>query len=258
MRSPFDDLARQRSRADFVLRAHARQGLDAWTPSAADLREGAAEALEAARALGLVVLASNLSGAGGAELPVHRHLVRELGAVRVGLIGLVGGRVPGAQVEEPVAAARRELAALAGRVDLVVCLSNLGIEADVALAGEVEGLDFILGAGDDRMVLRPRRVGATHVLQPYKKGEYLGLVRVHLRGGPRDRARGLVDELDLEDLERRQRASGGGDAAERARLETLRGLAGFRAVLRPLPEDEPEDEALRDAVAEQLARELTR
>ncbi|HOX45733.1 MAG TPA: hypothetical protein PK668_19185 [Myxococcota bacterium] len=234
-----------------MLAAHARLRLDAWAPSASDLRQGAA-ALEVARALGLPLLASNLAAADGGELPVARHLVREVGGVRVGLLGLVGGQVQGARVEAPAEAVRRELAALRGRVELVVCLSNLGIEADAALAAEVEGIHFILGAGDDRMILRPRRVGDTYLLQPYKKGEYLGLLRLDLRTPPGR----FADELELDDLGRKLSVAPPAEAAGlRARLEELGGRSRFRAVLRPLPEDEPEDPELRDAVARQLAQE---
>jgi 2',3'-cyclic-nucleotide 2'-phosphodiesterase (5'-nucleotidase family) len=252
VRSPYDNLARQRSRADFVLAAHAQHHLDAWTPSASDLRQGGVALLEVAHGLGLPLLASNLAAEDGRALPVARHLVREVGGVRVGLLGLVGGQAPGLRVEEPAEAARRALAELRGRVDLVVCLSNLGIEADAELATEVEGIHFILGAGDDRMVLRPRRVGETYLLQPYKKGEYLGLLRLRL-GEPPGR---LADELEIDDLQRRLAEASPAEAADlQARLRESRGRSGFRAVLRPLPEDEPEDPQLRDEVTRQLAQE---
>lgn len=250
VRSPYDSAARLQSRAEFVLASHARLGLDAFCPSLSDLRLGLQALVEQARKAGLTLLAANLEAEDGRPLPITPRLTRELGGVRVGLFGLVGpGRAPGARILDAVAAARREVAALRAEAELIVCLSNQGIEADSRLAAEVEGIHFILGAGDDRMVLRPRRVDDSLLLQPYKKGEYLGLVRLRLDGAPGP----LADEVELEDLERKV-ARGAADG-EPERLARLRGQGRFRAVLRPLTEQDPEEAEMHRAVLAQLARE---
>jgi len=255
-RSPYESKARLDARARFLIQAQGAAGLDAWCPSLLDLRLGPAELRDRARAAGIPLVASNLASAEG-RAAFAPWLVVERGGLRIGLIGLVGAR-PGAArglvLSDPVESARQALVDLNGRVDLVIALSNLGLERDQRLVRQVDGLLVVLGAGDDRMILVPRRVGQTLVLQPYKQGEYLGLLRLSLV----EPLLPLLDELDRLRIER-QRSKLPPDSSRAAELgrglEAFTGHSTFRAVLRPLAEDDPTDEAVARDVAAQLASE---
>ena len=255
-RSPFDKKARLDSRARFVIEALGEAGLDAWCPSLLDLRLGSDALSEQARQAGVPLVATNLSKADG-QPAFARHLVVERAGLRIGILGLVGvrkGVERDVAVGDPAEAARDALAMLAGKVDLVIALSNLGLERDRRLAAEVEGLLAILGAGDDRMILVPRRVEQTLILQAYKQGEYLGLLRLSLMDPPGP----MLDELDRLRLERQltKLPAGSPEAAGlRAKLEAFTGRSTFRAVLRPLSEEDPSDEGVARAVAAQLESE---
>ncbi len=267
LRSPFDSVERRKSRAVFIIETQGRLGLDAWTPSLLDLRLGLDELVERARRAGIRLVASNLEMPDGGPPPVDRHLLIERAGVRIGLIGLVGPRksAPGdVKFSDPLEAARRELRALASRadpIDLIICLSNLGLASDVQLAQQVDGIHVIIGAGDDRMILVPRRIGDTLILQPYKHGEYLGLLRLQLA----DAVLPMFDELKRIRLERQLSRVDGSEPDEsdksersagiRRQLSDFEGRSSYRAVLRPLAEDIPDDEDVARTVRAQLEAE---
>ncbi|MFB3908205.1 MAG: bifunctional UDP-sugar hydrolase/5'-nucleotidase [Candidatus Eisenbacteria bacterium] len=79
-------------------------------------------------------------------------LIREIGPVKVGLIGLVtheAASYPAARegitVEDEVAHARRLVAELRPLVDVVVLFTHVGEEVDERIAREVPGVDVIVG-----------------------------------------------------------------------------------------------------------------
>jgi 2',3'-cyclic-nucleotide 2'-phosphodiesterase (5'-nucleotidase family) len=257
-RSPFDSADRADARAAFIIRAQGRLGLDVWTPSVLDLRYGLERLVAAADEAGIALLASNLVRSDGRGLPLAASRIEHVGGVRLGLIGLVGrrpGLPAGLRLRDPIAAARRARDALAGRAELVLVLSNLGIEADQRLAERVDGLHLIFGAGDDRMILIPRRVGASLLLQPYKRGEYLGLVALRIGR----EVLPLVDALERDRIEHELQRIGAGQpertAELRRRLRAATGPSSFRAVLRPLSADLPSDADMQRAIRSQLRAE---
>ncbi len=255
-RSPYDSKAQLDARARFVISTQGAAGLDAWCPSVLDLRLGSDSLRELAQEAGIGLVATNLLDDTGRPLFAPALTFRR-GGLRVGVIGLVGrrGDAPdGLRVTDPAEAARRALTDLSGKVDLVIALSNLGLQADQRLAQEVDGILAILGAGDDRMILVPRRVEQTLILQPYKQGEYLGLLRLSLTGPVQP----LLDELDRLRLER-QRAKLAADSPKAVELDrelaAFSGRSTFRAVLRPLSADDPTDPATARAIEAQLDAE---
>ena len=133
----------------------------------------------------------------------REFLVRELGGVRVGVLGLTTPNIPGWEPvanrpglkwEDPVETARRLVPHLRGpkRCDVVVVLIHSGLESDpvtgepngtdhensvVRLAKEVPGIDLIL-TGHTHRKLPLTRIHGVPVMQPGRWGE--ALVRVDL------------------------------------------------------------------------------
>ncbi len=131
------------------------------------------------------------------------YVVKELGGVRVGVLGLTTPNIPGWEPEanrpglrweDPVAAAARLVPVLRGpeRCDVVVALIHSGLEADpatgepngtahenrvVALAREVPGIDLILPGHTHRRVPL-MRVHGVPVIQPGRWGEALSRVEI--------------------------------------------------------------------------------
>jgi hypothetical protein len=141
----------ERARIDY--HALTRLGYGIAVPWEFELALGAAGlAALRAEAPGVVFLAANLRTRD--TTLVERHLLVEVAGVRIGLFGLVDPGVRSGlprsiledfSIEAPVAAARRETAALRLLdAHAVVALSNLDEADNAAIAGEVAGIDAIV------------------------------------------------------------------------------------------------------------------
>jgi len=127
--------------------------------------------------------------------PVFRpYSVRELGGVKVGVIGQAMPYVPVSHPlrfvpnltfgirEEELQAHVRKLRETE-RVDLVVLLSHNGFSVDYKLAGRVEGIDVILGGHTHDAIPVAMPVGRTLVIQSGAHGKYLARLDLDVRGG---------------------------------------------------------------------------
>lgn len=245
------------SRARFMIKALGKMGLQVWTPSELDMGLDLAELQRLAKESGIELLASNLSCAKKPDCMSTMVKLRSGGLV-IGLIGLVGKRgklPPGLKIKDPIEAARdkvKTLSMTSERADLIIALSNMGLDADRKLAQQVDGIDFIIGAGDDRMILVPRAVGESLLLQPYKLGEYLGLMDLKIDHLPHGR---LVDKLEIMRTRRALQEGRGDETKLKKKLASYKGANIFRAALRPLSADIKDEPSLAKMVEDQLSAE---
>jgi hypothetical protein len=134
--------------------------------------------------LGVPWVSANLRLPDGSS-PFPRHHVVEVGGVRV----LVTGVLPpdpiqdprlGVQVLPPEAAVLEvlEQARTGGTVDLVVCLSTLGMPAEQRLARAVPGIHIIIGGGDLQRLQDPYVVGDTAIFHAADRGRFMGIIEL--------------------------------------------------------------------------------
>jgi sulfur-oxidizing protein SoxB len=139
-------------------------------------------------------VAHNVSEAGWGDPVFHPYTLRELGGVRVGVIGQ-------AFPYTPIAHPRRFVADLTfgireddvqrlvnelrdtRKVELVVVLSHNGITADLKLASRVSGIDVILGGHTHDALPAPIEVGRTLVVNSGSHGKFLSRLDLDVRGG---------------------------------------------------------------------------
>ena len=138
-------------------------------------------------------VAHNVTEAAWDEPLFHPYTVRELGGVRVGVIGQA---FPYTGVSHPrrfvpgltFGIGESRLQALVDelrtdrKVGLVVLLSHNGIAVDLKLAGRVRGLDVILGGHTHDALVAPLTVGQTLVVNSGSHGKFLS--RLDLDVGP--------------------------------------------------------------------------
>ena len=84
-----------------------------------------------------------------------RYIIKTLGALRIGLIALIGRNnypdtfnravVREVEFQDPIAAAKKAVAELRDHVDLLVAITHQDTEEDLALAKGVPALDVIIG-----------------------------------------------------------------------------------------------------------------
>jgi len=141
-----------------------------------------------------VVVANTAPGALG--FPTVPYLIREVGGVRIAILGLTapspyprGHRLhrPDAHQEVPIQDAVEEASqsvpGLQDQADLVVALSHMGLRNEVRLALGVPGIDLIIGGHSHHRLPSLLRIGNTHLAQAGAGGAYLGVISVAAEGG---------------------------------------------------------------------------
>lgn len=179
-------------------------GVDLFTPGNWEYGFGPAVLWERVGEMQFSVLACNLENANTGKQPLAASVVRELGGVRVGFVGLTSPIIPqmspeyAAGLRFPDARERlpkciRELREKQG-ADLVVLVSHLGLPLDLRLAGEVSGLDVILSGHSHDRLERPLRIGHTLVMQSGFNASFLGRLDLEVvRGAIVDYRHSLVE-----------------------------------------------------------------
>jgi 2',3'-cyclic-nucleotide 2'-phosphodiesterase (5'-nucleotidase family) len=144
----------------------------------------------------------------------HRYLIRRIGGkdflgfryggVKVGIFGLskvfshqaTGWREREIIVKDPMQEAKRVVAKLRERCDLVVALAQMDMAGLRELAQKVEGIDLIIGGGRGRQG-EPLKVNHTFIVQPGSRGQYAGLLDLYLTPqGEVGKSRGSLVFLD--------------------------------------------------------------
>jgi 2',3'-cyclic-nucleotide 2'-phosphodiesterase (5'-nucleotidase family) len=146
------------------------------------------------------VLGANVTGLDA----LKPYVVKEVDGIRVGIIGVVTEETPTAthprNVEGltfmPVAATiERCIAKLNGRADIIVVLSHLGYNADMALASTVKGIDVIVGGHSHTKGVKPITVGSTVIVQAWEHGLVLGVLDLTVESGRIVAAEGRLEEV---------------------------------------------------------------
>jgi 5'-nucleotidase/UDP-sugar diphosphatase len=147
----------------------------------------------------------------GTEFPFAQpHAIIERGDIRIGVIGILGqdaartavasDHIDELDVHDPAEAVQRSVDELRDQVDLIVLLTHQGhtapmqtdaeadprlardIDADIALAGAVEGIDVLFGghadAGTWEPVVNPDT--GTLIMQTFGQATYLGYLQLVL------------------------------------------------------------------------------
>lgn len=160
------------------------------------------------------VLGANLFYAGTDHPYAQAHAVIERDGLRIGVIGIMGQDAVSAiipsyiaplDVRDPVPYVQRSVDELRGEVDLVVVLTHQGktapmqtdaesdprlqrdIDADLRLAGAVDGIDVLLAghadAGTPEPVVHPDT--GTLIMQTYGQATHLGFLKLTLAADDR-------------------------------------------------------------------------
>ncbi len=211
---------RPAGRPDAMAAAMSALHYDAMAVGNHEFNYGLAVLRKAERDSSFPWLSANTRNADGtAAFP--EYLIRDVGGVRVGVLGLTTPNIPswepeanrpGLSWEDPVVTARRLVPILRREkgCDLVVVLFHSGLEVDpktnapngsdaenrvVALAKGVQGIDLIL-TGHTHRKLPLTRVEGVPVIQPGRYGEVLARVDITLeRRGEGYAVRSVTGEL---------------------------------------------------------------
>lgn len=161
------------------------------------------------------VLGANLFYKGTEHPFAQRHAVIERNGIRIGVIGILGQdaassaiappHIDELDVTDPAAAMQKSVSELRNDVDLIIALTHQGhtapmqtdaeadprlardIDADIALAGAVPGIDVLFAghadAGTWAPVVQPET--GTLIMQTFGQATYLGYLQLTLDGTTR-------------------------------------------------------------------------
>lgn len=138
-------------------------------------------------------VAHNVSDVRWGDPVFHPYAIKEVGGIKVGVIGQAFPYVPVShprrfvpdltfgireeQVQKLVGELRDER-----KVDVVVLLSHNGVSVDVKLAARVRGLDVILGGHTHDALVEPILVGKTVVINSGAHGKFLSRLDLDVKG----------------------------------------------------------------------------
>jgi len=134
------------------------------------------------------ILGANVVGMEG----IRRHVVKEVGKVRVGIIGVITPETPlathprnvlGLKFLNPEEVLVRELEAIPKDVDIVVVLSHCGYSKDREIASRVRGIHVIVGGHSHTRLDEPVQIGDTIIVQAWEHGKTLGVLDLLVDGG---------------------------------------------------------------------------
>ncbi|RAL22276.1 bifunctional metallophosphatase/5'-nucleotidase [Lujinxingia litoralis] len=168
-------------------------GLDAAIPGNWEVAYGPQVLKDRAAELDFPLFAANLRDEASGERLFAPYIIREVGEVKVAVIGYTDPDVP---FRQPPAYSRglsyqgpEELPALIDEVrqdqgaDVVLLLSHIGLAKAVQLTGELEGIDVHLSSDTHERTYEPIVEKSTWVVEPGAFGSFLGRLDLKVHRG---------------------------------------------------------------------------
>ncbi len=162
------------------------------------------------------------------------YMIKEVGGVRVAIIGVVAEDTPfsthprnvaGLKFDVPAEVVAKYVGELKDKVDIIVVLSHIGYAEDRTLAEEVKGIDVIVGGHSHTMLAKPVNIGGTIIVQAWEHAKALGVLDLKVEDHKITGYQGR--------LERIKPVQGGEDRAVEAIVEKYRDRLG-RALDEPI------------------------
>ena len=144
-----DRLLGQQTQGKGVVEAMNLLGYDAMALGGGDMRLGLDTLRQRMAEAEFPFISANVVLSGTETLFTEPYTIKEMGDHKVAIIGLtelgaadvVQGTVT---VLNPIETARRYVAEVSSKASIIIVLSHMGVEEDMKLAGEVEGIDLIV------------------------------------------------------------------------------------------------------------------
>jgi 2',3'-cyclic-nucleotide 2'-phosphodiesterase (5'-nucleotidase family) len=207
------DLTKARAKARVIARAYKSMGVAAINVGDGDLLAGL-EFLRQGTGQRLPLISANLVDRASKKRILPPFVIQEVSGIRIAFFGLLNPPAPPAAkqggrevlAEDPVETARTVVKELTGKADLIILLSDLGVDQDTRIAKACPGIHFILGGHEGRYVKSPYQEGQTFIVQSYQRDMYIGrlTLTVGSPGAPfQDEGKAAVMQEELNDIEQR-------------------------------------------------------
>ncbi|MDO8587837.1 MAG: metallophosphatase [Armatimonadota bacterium] len=126
-----------------------------------------------------------------ARIPVTPFITKELGGLRIAVLGLtvpmitermLSRKVSAFVFDDPIAVAAKLVPELRPTHDLVIALTHIGLKEDRRLSVEVPGIDLIIGGHTHALLDSPEMVGGTAIVQAGSWGRHVGRLQIEPDG----------------------------------------------------------------------------
>lgn len=136
---------------------------------------------------GLSLISANLTDPSQGAPIFPPYVINTVDNIRVAFFGLlspdmsmavrktVGKKV---LIKDPVETARNLVKRLRSQADIIILLSDLGLEKEKELLRKVSGIHFILGGREGQYMGSPIWEGRTPIFQSYNRGMYAGKLQI--------------------------------------------------------------------------------
>ncbi|TEU11918.1 MAG: bifunctional metallophosphatase/5'-nucleotidase [Anaerolineales bacterium] len=182
----------QQTQGKGVVEAMNLLGYDAMALGGGDMRLGLDTLRQRMAEAEFPFLSANVVLSGTETLFTEPYVIKEMGDHRVAIIGLTEPGAAdavegGVTVLNPIETARRYVAEVSSKASVIIVLSHIGVEENIKLAEEVEGIDLIVsGAGQvfPGQAVQNETTGAlivqAEVSSPGHAGRMVGVARLQI------------------------------------------------------------------------------
>ena len=183
----FGNQLAQETQGRVIVEAMNLLGYDAMVLGDQDFRLGLDVLRQRMEEAKFSILSANVMMAETDQLFAAPYVIKEIGDHKVAIIGLTNQEAASATggaivVLDPLEALGDLMGVVSEEADVVIVLSHLGTVMDMQMAGEVQGIDLIVG-GQSRDVLDPPlwdEPSSTVIAQVGYQGRWIGVVRLDI------------------------------------------------------------------------------
>ena len=154
-------------------------------------REGIERLLSMAK---FPIICTNIIDKKNAKMLTPPYLIKEIGTIRVGFLGLLTPSMEYLTLKENIdgykfldteATLMEYLPELKQKTDLIVLISHLGYKSDIHLAKTATDLNIIIGGHTHRTLIKPYIQNDVIICQAGSRGNYLGVLEVWVNSAAR-------------------------------------------------------------------------
>jgi len=183
----FGNRLAQETQGRVIVEAMNLLGYDAMVLGSEDFRLGLDVLAQRMEEAEFSILSANVVYSGTGQLFATPYVIKEIGDHKAAIIGLTNQEAASAAggdvvVLNPLEALKDYMGEVSEEADVIIVLSHLGTVVDMQIAGEVDGIDLIIG-GQSRDVLDPPlwdELSSTVIAQAGYQGRWIGVVRLDI------------------------------------------------------------------------------
>ena len=128
-------------------------------------------------------ISSNIYSAEYNKPIFEEYVIWNNNGFKVGIIGLAwsSGNYPESViVQDPTISAKKVIAKIRNKVDLIIALTHMPLKVEAAFADSIADVDLFIGGHDGKGMIKPKLVNKRGIYKAGNEGESLGIIELKL------------------------------------------------------------------------------